>query len=43
MALCSIQEVCLVLPNTQGTYDKKYPTAHAACTCQSKLVHARMA
>ena len=35
MALCFVQEVCLILPDTQCTYDKKHPTALAACTCQS--------
>lgn len=48
MALRSIilalkQEVCLVLSDTQGTRDKKHPTAPAAYTYQCKLVHARMA
>lgn len=36
MACCSAQEVCLVLPDTQGD-DENHPAALVACKCQSKL------
>lgn len=43
MARCSVQDVCPVLPDTQGIYDKNHPAALGACMCQSKLVSAPMA
>lgn len=43
MAHCSVQDVCPVLPDTQGIYDKNHPAALGACMCQSKLISALMA
>lgn len=43
MTCCSLQEVCLILPDAQGNDNKNHPAALVACKNQSELVNASMA
>lgn len=43
MTCCSLQEVCLILPDAQGNDNKNHPADLVACKNQSELVNASMA